>query len=336
MAAPSPAVQCNDCTTRSGIVYHTQQTTLDTSNAAATRRSDADFTESNVSFHTQHTTLDLSNAVSIRRSGGESNETDVSSLEKRRFAHPGEFNNDYDAFFAAMLSQPGVLYVPHRLIQQGQWASTASAPLKKFSDNPGQKVFMSVQGIAGCTTVVVVSRQAVYMNHIWEAPTFAKGVRWKHDDQSGIQEIISTDDVFNANIQVIDSGDATLMSGGTQWDGRLPWLPSLRDQTGGVFHPDQDGGVRVFIITPGPHNVPSPRAPKYPVRVGIIKQWLAMAFKADSEIIPYARPADEDSKDPNKAAGKILFMFDPSQEDIPSRRMGPGGVPLSCTTIYAG
>jgi len=50
--------------------------------------------------------------------------------------------------------------------------------VQTFGDQP---FTMAVQGLFGCTTVVVVSRRGVWMSHFWEVPSFLSWERFQQD-----------------------------------------------------------------------------------------------------------------------------------------------------------
>lgn len=95
----------------------------------------------------------------------------TNSKKKRTLSTPYHFSSgpqtseDYDdlqpyyAFFIAQLADANLLNVPHRRLGTG---GSSSALLREYN---GERLTMTVQGLFGCTSIVLISRRGVYMNH---------------------------------------------------------------------------------------------------------------------------------------------------------------------------
>lgn len=127
---PTPTGECTDCTTVSGVAYPTQETTVPSNVAEPTSLSDLD---------------DTTNSTSSKR--------------KRTLPNPQDFAS-YADFFANQLATPGLIDVPHR---PGGTGGSSSAVLRAFDGTT--RLSMSVQGLFGCTSLVLISRKGVYMSH---------------------------------------------------------------------------------------------------------------------------------------------------------------------------
>lgn len=77
--------------------------------------------------------------------------------------------------------------VKHRLDGEGasRYDFHTSSRVRAFEQD---SFSMGVQGLVGCTSVIVVSRRGVWMSHIWESPTFTTQDPdiWNNDVEIGV------------------------------------------------------------------------------------------------------------------------------------------------------
>ena len=96
----------------------------------------------------------------------------VKGLAKRRLPDPGDFpwNGDQDSYLWTQYGDPTVVagWVPLR--QDPNNPSSALA----FGLGPN-RFDVAVQGLYGCTSLIIVSTQGVWMSHLWENPSFQVG-----------------------------------------------------------------------------------------------------------------------------------------------------------------
>lgn len=157
-----------------------------------------------------------------------------------------------------------------------------------------QRYDAAVHGLYGCTSVVVVSQQAVWISHFWEIPSF------RASDASWGQPATEAD---KANFQrdVIDA-----MQNGA------PDMPGLIQFTaaGGQFASAQRP---VWAIITPKANSGGAGDLRYDAEVTQIKAVLSRLFPASpAVIIDYVSRSDQNSQT-NTASGKILFQYDPYQ-----------------------
>ncbi|KAF2162647.1 hypothetical protein M409DRAFT_58064 [Zasmidium cellare ATCC 36951] len=241
-----------------------------------------------------------------------------SSKHKRTLQTPDDFeimgsNQPYSDFFYNQLISPGTLIVPHR--DEIRFLGSSSGLL--------------LQGLYGCTSVIIVSRKAVYMNHLFENPGFMYG--W--DDQC---EHYWPGDFTNQIENVLLNGDPIpIVDKGEDFDGQ-PWLPDISGlaATGALFDPEQEGGVRAIIVSPQPW--PSQNSPKYRYQAEMetIRNKLGI-FDPDPMDFIYQSTNPEMSNDVAFQVGKVLFQFDPAEATF-FNKIQLGGDQYACPTQYAG
>lgn len=93
-------------------------------------------------------------------------------LVKRKLPDPGDFpwNGDQDSFLWTQYGDRSVVaaWVPLR--------QDANFPSSAIAYNLGASRFdLAVQGLYGCTSLIIVSTQGVWMSHLWENPSFQVG-----------------------------------------------------------------------------------------------------------------------------------------------------------------
>ncbi|KAI7216943.1 hypothetical protein KC333_g4553 [Hortaea werneckii] len=237
----------------------------------------------------------------------------TSSKRKRTLATPADFNGDYLDFFTAQLQDPSLVNVPHRLAGTG---GSSSALIQLYLDYPFS---MTVQGLYGCTSIILISRRGVYMSHLFENPGFT--------------------DNFQTDIaQAIPNGDSTPISIGSLFDGQ-PWCPDLRSQSaaGGTFDPNQEGGVKTILVTPGPYiSDTTTNLYRYPNEVNVIRTWLSNTFGSEPSDHLYTSTDNFMSNEQGVSFGKVLFQYDPNQAIAFEDKILNDGKTYRCPVQYAG
>ncbi|RMY15938.1 hypothetical protein D0867_06665, partial [Hortaea werneckii] len=237
----------------------------------------------------------------------------TSSKRKRTLATPADFNGDYLDFFTAQLQDPSLVNVPHRLAGTG---GSSSALIQLYLDYPFS---MTVQGLYGCTSIILISRRGVYMSHLFENPGFT--------------------DNFQTDIaQAIPNGDSTPISIGSLFDGQ-PWCPDLRSQSaaGGTFDPNQEGGVKTILVTPGPYiSDTTTNLYRYPNEINVIRTWLSNTFGSEPSDHVYTSTDNFMSNEQGVSFGKVLFQYDPNQAIAFEDKILNDGKTYRCPVKYAG
>lgn len=172
-------------------------------------------------------------------------------------------------------------------------SNPSSALARKLGNQP---FTVAVQGLYGCTSVVVVSEQGVWMSHFWEVPSFAS-------QQAFQKDVLDT----------ICSGDGT------------DEMPGLKQHTqpGGVFAGSQ--APHIMIVTP--------RDRAQPMIAGALEHTnMVNQLKAAlTECVPSVQPtvfdyvsvgSDQDIHD-NTAKGKVLVQYDPAEAMLPPISFSP-------------
>lgn len=159
-----------------------------------------------------------------------------------------------------------------------------------------QRYDAAVHGLYGCTSVVVVSQQAVWLSHFWEIPSFrATAANWGQpataEDTANFQQ-----DVINA----LQNGDGTAdMPGLTQFTGAGGQFNSAQRPVWAIITPRANSGVA------GEY--------RYDPEVTQIQGVLRNLFpNAPPVVVDYVPRSDQNSQS-NTASGKILFQYDPFQ-----------------------
>lgn len=154
---------------------------------------------------------------------------------------------------------------------------------------------MVIQGMYGCTAVIVVSERLVWGSHFWEDEAFK-----------------ASDDIFQASvIDLLGPGDGT------------PQMPGLTQFTGAGCRLAPATMPQAFIVTPG--FISGSGAMFYPNQVVKIEDTLKIILGQDVpvELIlydPVDPPAEPDSDGDSDEdvewtpEGRILFQYDPVQQ----------------------
>lgn len=206
-------------------------------------------------------------------------------LTKRTLTSPQDapYNGDTGAF----------------LVDQYVWAEWVplgtggrSNPTALYHELKKEKYDMAVQGLYGCTSVVVVSEKAVYMSHFWEVPGFSQG-NWGIGTQEKFEQEVLTP---------LESGD-----GGSGISG-------LRQYAGsnGAFASQYRPAA--YVIRPGS----SGRADydkAYDKKVDQIVEKVKNILGVSTPPIPitYSRAGGGGADNTFTPLGKVLFQYDPVQ-----------------------
>lgn len=180
------------------------------------------------------------------------------------------------------------------------WKARASDPRRVKGEPPSSALFYSLlnqpfnlrlDGLYGCTSLIVISKQGVWISHLFESPSFK--------NQNNFQRQV---------LDVLGPGDGTpLMPGLTQFLG-----------PGAAFGPGTQ--PQAHIITPRKHGDPELLA--YNGFVEQIKYHIKNLFYAagspltDSiKITGYTpiNPKDNPLAHSSTAKGKVLFQYDPAE-----------------------
>ncbi|KAK3669254.1 hypothetical protein LTR78_010861 [Recurvomyces mirabilis] len=252
------------------------------------------------------------------------------SLSKRtlpnfqtEYLTPGrDFIDAYNAFFAANAYANGVLVVPHRDGIDSIDIST-SGLVREFVAN--QRLYMTVRGLYGCSSLIVISRRGVYMNHMYEVPSFLS-VQYDSDGKPS-KHWPAPDAVFDHHVSnPLADGDSRIIP--RPGYANEHWLPSLRALRANVFDPTQPGGVRAFVLSPRDSTTGQPR---YQTRMNDISDQVQNTLGiTDVNGIVYDRVDRVAATDAQQAIGKVLFMFDPAQDEVEDPDMIEDGLPMKC------
>ena len=208
----------------------------------------------------------------------------IKSLGKRVLKTPADYGGDVTEF----------------LFGEYAWAEWLDIDGVNGGDSTGffrplgnRRYDAAVHGLFGCTSVVVVSKAAMWISHFWEVPSF----RWRKENWGQPR---TAPDIANFNNHVINE----MQNGGLD-------IPGLRQYTaaGGPFAADQRPVWA--IVTPQGLAANSLR---YEPEVKEIRGVLNSLFPASPPVIrTYVSQSDE-TEQAVTATGKILFQFEPFQE----------------------
>ena len=147
----------------------------------------------------------------------------------------------------------------------------------------------ALQGLWGCTSVIVMSRKRIFMSHIWQHPSMDK------------TDAEFMDQVFGP----LENGNAA--------------CPGLKQYAGagGDFENADENHVRAFIVTPcsydPPYDIPDPNDLLFPDRVRQLGLLLGLILgRVPEPVIPYIIEASvARNRNWKWAQGKILIRYDP-------------------------
>lgn len=186
--------------------------------------------------------------------------------------------------------------MPHR-----NYGGTSSALMRQL-DN--QRLNVAVQRLYGCTSILVVSQQGIWLPHFWEAPSFLNQATFQND-------------VLNQ----MEFGDGTnLMPGISQFRAR-----------GAQF--DIAENPRTLVFTPRDrHNPDTQGAYLYNNMIWQIQTKLKQIFydvNVEPAIIDYVPVGPDYMMNSDQlfhdttAKGKIVIQYDPSEATLPISPINP-------------
>ncbi|PPJ52854.1 hypothetical protein CBER1_11258 [Cercospora berteroae] len=167
----------------------------------------------------------------------------------------------------------------------------------------------AVEGLFGCTSLIVVSTGGVFISHIFEDPTFLDGTKATPQFPNGL---LADDAVWTRDVrQAIFRGDTTnwVVQHGLA---RLTMNENIFDkETYKIFPP--------HIITPMPVDMPIPgRKPsdkwRYQGRIDQLKELIRATMNQEAVIVPYDPlfgPEESREHMDKTARGKVLVQYDP-------------------------
>ena len=208
--------------------------------------------------------------------------THVNNLSKRTLRTPADYGGDTTAFLLSEYAFAEWLDI-HAGLSTGWGRSLIN-----------QRYDAAVHGLYGCTSIVVISRTAVWISHFWEVPSFrATSANW---GQPRVQA-----DIDNFNDQVIEQ----MQNGG-------PNIAGLTQFTapGGQFHSLQNP---VWAIVTPRANDGVASTYRYDPEVTAIRGVLGSLFPgAPPVVVDYVANSDPIAQ-ASTATGKILVQYDPFQ-----------------------
>ncbi|PIA95073.1 hypothetical protein CB0940_08136 [Cercospora beticola] len=237
-----------------------------------------------------------------------------SNLVRRAMETPGDYEN-YDEFILAQFRGLGkdLSYVlPHRV-----YAGDPEPGKPHFAGATTSQAFpfrstafsTAVEGLFGCTSLIVVSTGGVFISHIFEDPTFLDGTKATPQFPNGL---LADDAVWARDVrQAIFRGDTTdwVVQHGLA---RLTMNENIFDkETYKIFPP--------HIITPMPVDMPIPgRKPgdkwRYQGRIDQLKELIRVTMNQEAVIVPYDPlfgPEESREHMDKTARGKVLVQYDP-------------------------
>ncbi|KAB8218768.1 hypothetical protein BDV33DRAFT_192562 [Aspergillus novoparasiticus] len=206
------------------------------------------------------------------------------SLPKRVLAKPedDEFDGDVDAFLVSQY-------------MRADWVPSSQQSLSSglFRELGNVKFNLAVQGLYGCTSVVVVSEKGIWMSHMWENPAF--GMEGPSRELLPSAENTFIPDVLNA------------MEYGNQ---EIPGLIQFTGN-GGAFVAAYKPFAYIFYPT-GTQNLNYDRA--YTARINQISQKLQRLIPLKAP--PFIYQYDRTGGNMMEARGKVLFQYEPNERAL--------------------
>ena len=163
----------------------------------------------------------------------------------------------------------------------------------------------AVEGLFGCTSIIVTSRVGVWLSHIWEDPTIAWDPDHKEEPSyGGINDEGVVTPPFEELFTNLRDGNIGITDDHSTWRSEpLVGCPILH----------QDAYPRFIIVTPQVGRAGNRRL-KWPKEVDYIQKWLEEQFDA-VPISAYGYVADKDaSEEAEEPEGKVLVQFNPSYQ----------------------
>lgn len=226
-------------------------------------------------------------AKKIRRDLNEgTTDRSKNNLKKRTLRTPADYGGNTMQFLLSEYS-----FAEWLQISPANPDSRSTALARTLSN---QRYDAAVHGLYGCTSVVVVSQQAVWISHFWEIPSFrASESTWGQPatdaDTANFQR-----DVINA----MQNG-APDMLGLTQFTAPGGQFDSPQRPVWAIVTPRANSGVAGNL--------------RYDPEVTQIRGVLSTLFPSSPPVIIDYVPRSDQNSQTNTASGKILFQFDPYQ-----------------------
>ena len=216
-------------------------------------------------------------------------------LVKRTLPEPNDapWNGDQDLYLWTQYGS-ALAWVPLR--------RDPNFPSSAIAYNLGATRFdLAVQGLYGCTSLIIISTQGVWMSHLWEDPSFA------------VNNVVNQ---ANFQAQVLDRlgpGDGT------------PDFPGLTQYLNGQFAADTKPVA--IIMTPRVRNNPQPNVLMFQNQVTQLSEKVQTIFGGTRTssgqftggtlngiplIVDYT-PKSDDFSQTWTSSGKALFQYDPVQ-----------------------
>lgn len=240
---------------------------------------------------------------------GPAGEPKIAGKDKRTLPEPADYGGNVDQFVFGE-------YLTATQVPQSTLGQPPSSAL--FFPLLNQRLNVAVAGLYGCTSLVIVSTQGVWMSHFFEVPSFQNQENFK-----------------TQVLDVLGPGDGT---------SNMPGLNQYLGE-GKAFGPNTN--PRAFIITPQDRINPQPNVYMYSDMIDQLRDSITALFrnggspfvadptepgspKSDTSSLEFNDPADEGKailvygyipKHPDlypydqgfTSAGKLLFQFDPAQ-----------------------
>ena len=208
----------------------------------------------------------------------------VNDLSKRTLRTPADYGGDVTNF---LLSE--YTFAEWLFIGDGQNPRGSTGFARALIN---QRYDAAVHGLYGCTSVVVISRSAMWISHFWEIPSF------RAQPENWLQPRVQAD-IDNFNDQVIgqmQNGGPDIV-GLTQFTAPGGQFDSLQQPVWAIVTPRADDGVASTY--------------RYGEEVAAIKVVLGTRFPNAPPVVVDYVPNSDPTAQTTTATGKILFQYDP-------------------------
>ncbi|KAK4208239.1 hypothetical protein QBC37DRAFT_297062, partial [Rhypophila decipiens] len=228
-----------------------------------------------------------------------------------KWATPANYNND---FFNFMRGEVARAYKAGTIV--GETPDIAGAYFTKWANEPTQ---IAVQGVFGCTVIVVASRRGALVYHIWEDPVFG---RW--DKQHRKIDPPNEADVSTAirQLWLKDNSAPDQMAGILDLRSDHPSY-ATDSKMDRAYHDvlNNDAFPQVWIIAPT-DEVAQQLPYRYPTLVNQVEQDIRDIFADQPNPYPnipiyplrYSPPAQEMDANYATPGGKVLLQYQPAPD----------------------
>ncbi|RMY58415.1 hypothetical protein D0864_13381 [Hortaea werneckii] len=111
----------------------------------------------------------------------------------------------------------------------------------------------------------------------------------------------------------------------------------LQDPSLVNFDPNQEGGVKTILVTPGPYiSDTTTNVYRYPNEINVIRTWLSNTFGSEPSDHIYTSTDNFMSNNQGVSFGKVLFQYDPNQAIAFEDKILNDGKTYRCPVKYAG